>query len=109
MKIIEQLKVEGFKPWNDTMKPNPHSSWQLRVRNEEGTTLYFVNVDLADYSQMNRMPDSWRQDLVPEYDVQFQNESGTFNSQFFGRGKSVGEALEFYSNMFKSMKCFDYD
>ncbi len=109
MKIVEQLTAEGFKSWNNTMNPAYHSSWQLCVRNEEGVKLYFVNVDLADYSEMNGVPDSWKEDLVPEYDVQFQNESGTFDVQFFGLGKSVGEALEFYSNMFKVMNCFDYD
>ncbi len=108
MKIVEQLKVEGFKSWNNTMKPEHHSSWQLRVRNGEGVTLYFVNVDLADFSG-TAAPRSWKEDLIPEYGVQFHNESGTFDVQFFGRGKSVGEALEFYSNMFKAMNCFDYD
>lgn len=108
MKIVEQLKLGGFKSWNNTMKPEHHSSWQLRVRNEEGVTLYFVNVDLADFSG-TAAPHSWKEDLVPEYDVQFQNENGTFDVQFFGRGKTVGEALEFYAQVFLKMECFDYD
>ncbi|AUR84768.1 hypothetical protein NVP1063O_101 [Vibrio phage 1.063.O._10N.261.45.C7] len=108
MKTVEQLKMLGFREWNNTREPQFHSSWQLRVRDKEGVTKYFINVNLVDYFNLP-VPDSWKEDLVPEYSVQFNNDCGTFDVQFFGKGKPVQDALDFYGNMFTQMNCLHYD
>lgn len=113
MEIISQLEQLGFVKFPNIFKPDSHSSWQLRVCCPHSEmTMYFVNVDLTDYNNVENssfMPSSLKEDLVPEYEVQFNNEYGTFNVDFFGTGKKVEEALEFYENVFKGLNCFNYD
>ena len=111
-KILSELKTLGFKEFKNDMQPEAIKSLQLRVRNEEGDTKFFINVDLIDYTSKpfaNQMPKSYLNDHQPEYSAQFTNESGTFNVDFLGRNKSVKAVTKFYHSMFNNMDCELYD
>lgn len=110
--ILKELKSLEFRSFHNQMKPEAASSFQLRVRDDEGVTKYFVNVDLIDYSSQpfaDRMPSSWLEDFVPEYSVQFENDGGTFDVAFHGKGKKVQEVLNFYNSIFDNLQCEYYD
>lgn len=112
MSIVSKLIKLGFKEFANPIKPD-HRSFQLKVYNEEGNTkLYFVNVDLYDYNTFEyayRVPDFLKEDLQPEWSVQFNThgDQETFNVNWVGNDPE--EALKFYHKVFVNMDCENYD
>ena len=112
MKIEQQLQQKGFKEFKDPTKSHSTAyvkSYQLRVRDENLLTKYFINVDLYDFSVLNtNMPEFLLRDLQPEYHVQFNSHGdNTFNVNFLK--KDLDKVIEFYENMFLCMKCEYYE
>ena len=112
MSIVNKLIELGFKEFHNHMKPD-HRAFQLKVYNEEGDTkLYFVNVHLFDYNNCefrDKVPASLKEDLQPEWSVQFNTHSNqeTFDVNWYG--KEPVEALKFYKKVFDTMDCESYD
>ena len=112
MSIVKKLIELGFKEFHNPMKPD-HRSFQLKVYSENGyTKLYFVNVALFDYNNCNfrdQVPASMKEDLQPEWSVQFNTHGyqETFDVNWLGNEPK--EALKFYHKVFVSMNCESYD
>tara|TARA_Y100000588_G_scaffold244854_1_gene259064 strand:- start:9304 stop:9648 length:345 start_codon:yes stop_codon:yes gene_type:complete len=114
MKIEQQLVEKGFKEFRDGLKTDKDiyvKSYQLKVRDNQGNILYFINVTLYDYNLFcnpSVVPDHLKQDLQPDTSVQFTSEDGeVFNVEYFG--KDVDRMVKFYDNIFHTMKCQNYE
>ena len=71
--------------------------------------MYYLNVDLLDFTNNSSLPEIYRKDLIPSYDVQFTNSNGTFNTEFLGVNKTLEEVLDFYNSIYTNMQCFSYE
>lgn len=108
MSIEKDLKEHGFIEYkNNILAKDAKTSYQLRVRNNQGVTKYFINVDLYDFSYIVSAPESMKKTLQPQWNVRFQNSSGVFNVDYFG--ENIQEVLGFYEDMFQRMECTNYD
>lgn len=112
--IVNRLTNHGFKMFSDQTKSDQAAyicSYQLRVRDEEGSTKYFINVALYDYSVFGmHVPNKLLEDYQPEWSVQFNTHSddNTFNVNLFVED-DIESALKFYDKMFIAMECDYYD
>lgn len=116
MNIEQELIDNGFVKFTDQTEVNSlcyKYSYQLRVRDEEGVTKYFINANLYDYNDMQNselLPQSLKEDLQVEFSVQYNshtNEQETFNVKYFG--KDVEDTVKFYEKVFVNMGCDYYD
>lgn len=116
MKIEQELIDNGFVKFTDQTEVNTlcyKYSYQLRVRDEEGVTKYFINANLYDYNDMyksDRLPQALKDDLQVEFSVQYNGHSDqqeTFNVNYFG--KDVDDVMKFYEKVFVNMGCEYYD
>lgn len=114
MKIEQQLIEKGFKEFRDGLKKDKdiyYKSYQLKVRDDQGNTLYFITVALYDYNLFcnpSVVPAHFKQDLQPDTSVQFTSEDGeVFNVEY--SGKDVDRMVKFYDNVFHTMKCQSYE
>lgn len=112
MSIVKKLIELGFKEFHNPMKPD-HRSFQLKVYSEDGyTKLYFINVALFDYNNFefaDQVPASMKEELQPEWSVQFNTygRQETFDVNWYG--KEPEEALKFYQNVYEQIGCESYD
>lgn len=114
MKIEQQLIDKGFKEFRNPLKTDKDiysKSYQLKVRDDKGNTLYFITVDLYDYNLFcnpSVVPLQLKQDLQPDISVQFTSEDGeVFNVEY--SEKDVDKMMKFYDNIFHKMKCQNYE
>lgn len=109
-KIEQQLQDLGFKEFDNILKKYCEKSYQLRVRDKDGSTKYFVNVDLYDYNSFTdiaNVPDMLKEDMQADYEVQFHYNGDTFDVNY--NNQCPHKALEFFEKVFVSMGCEMYD
>ena len=114
MKIEQQLIAKGFKEFHETLKTHEdtyYKSYQLKVSNDQGNTLYFINVNLYDYNLFcspSIIPAHFKEDLQPDINVKFTTQEGeVFNVSYWG--KDVDKMMKFYDNVFHTMNCKSYE
>ena len=114
MKIEQQLIEKGFKEFLNPLKTHKdvyYKSYQLKVRDDHGNTLYFINVALYDYNLFCNpkvIPDHLKEDLQSDTSVKFTSENGeVFNVEYYE--KDVDRMLKFYDNLFHTMNCKSYE
>lgn len=97
----EDLRLLGFKQYevNQWLRPNANQNWQLKVCDENGNALYFV--DAVNYVIPQLNTSSW------EYDVQIYYEGKTLDLKFHS-DFSPYSALDFVSKMYSQMELTSY-
>jgi len=110
MSIEQQLQQHGFKAFNNYLERGTKGyvkSYQLRVRDDNRDTKYFINVDLYDYNVIPSAPSQLKEDYQPEFEVQYNGSGETFNVNYFS--KDVDKAIAFYDKLFYAMDCEYYE